>query len=74
MLQLSTTEKVEEANATVATTKELADITKRDDVSADDVVATSKVFTSLATSGAASKFKDEEEIKNVVLVRNIGIY
>lgn len=47
---------------------ELADVTESDDVTEEDIAATSKIIKSLVSSGAAKKVKDKKEVRNIVAV------
>ncbi|KAK7100085.1 hypothetical protein V1264_023085 [Littorina saxatilis] len=62
-----TTEKAPEPEETVALTKDLANVTKSDEVTEADIAVTSKVLKSLVTSGAAKKVKDRKEVENIVV-------
>ncbi|PVD23739.1 hypothetical protein C0Q70_17012 [Pomacea canaliculata] len=55
-----------EPKQTVALTTQLADVTESDDLTSDDVMATSKVISGLVTSGATQKLKDESEVEAIV--------
>ncbi|XP_025108871.1 cell wall protein DAN4-like isoform X3 [Pomacea canaliculata] len=55
-----------EPEQTVALTTQLADVTESDDLTSDDVLATSKVISGLVTSGATQKLKDETEVEAIV--------
>nr|KAG5700101.1 hypothetical protein BaRGS_029851 [Batillaria attramentaria] len=58
----------QEPEEAVALTKELANITDSDDVTAEDVMVTSKVIESLVTSGVGERIKNKTEVKNIVAV------
>lgn len=52
---------------------ELAEVTESEDVTEEDIAATSKIIKSLVTSGAAGKVKDEKEVKSIVAV-STGVF
>lgn len=55
-----------EAEEAVAITMELANATVSDDITAEDVMATSKVIKSLVRSGFGEKIMNKTEVKNIV--------
>ena len=59
---------VPEPEQTVAVTSQLAEVTQSDDVTEEDIVATSKVIKTLVSSGAASKVKNKTEVTKFVKV------
>ena len=52
---------------------ELAEVTESEDVTEEDIAATSKIIKSFVTSGAARKVKDEKEVKSIVAV-STGVF
>lgn len=64
----------------IALTKELANATDSDDVTAEDVMVTSKVIHSLAKRGVAEKRRNQtqeehtKEVKSIVVVSDLLIY
>ncbi|XP_076463295.1 adhesion G protein-coupled receptor L4-like isoform X2 [Babylonia areolata] len=56
-----------EPEETVNVTSELANVTRGDDVTEEDIAATSKLIRTLVRRGAARKVKDKRKVKRIVL-------